>query len=71
MSTRGPVTSMPWSCPNDRIQSGLSSGEGLIWAVRDPITKTEPVMDGKRRTGEYEEVVVDPEIGLHVRPNLR
>lgn len=22
---------------NDRIQSGLSSGEGLIWAVRDPI----------------------------------
>jgi hypothetical protein len=23
-----------------RIQSGLSSGEGLIWEVRDPITKT-------------------------------
>ncbi len=23
-----------------RVQSGLSSGEGLIWAVRDPITET-------------------------------
>ena len=31
---------------SERIQSGLSSGEGLIWAVRDPIFKTvdgEPV----------------------------
>lgn len=28
----------------DRIQCGLSSGEGLVWAVRDPITK--PGKDG-------------------------
>src|SRR5690606_10039722 len=26
-----------------RILSGLSSGEGLIWQVRDPITKREPI----------------------------
>jgi hypothetical protein len=29
----------------DRIQSGLSSGEGLVWAVRDPISK--PGKDGQ------------------------
>jgi hypothetical protein len=46
---------------DNRIQSGLSSGEGLIWAVRNPVTKLEPVR-GKngRRTGEKEEVEVDP-----------
>jgi hypothetical protein len=38
--------------------SGLSSGEGLIWRVRDEIRKTEPVKDGKRVVG-YEEVIVD------------
>jgi len=38
-----------------RIQFGLSSGEGLIWAVRDPIVETE--ID--RKTGESKEVVVD------------
>ena len=43
----------------DRLQSGLSSGEGLIWAVRDPITKMEPVKEKGKRTGEYEEVIVD------------
>ncbi|MFH1023795.1 MAG: CHC2 zinc finger domain-containing protein [Planctomycetota bacterium] len=42
-----------------KIQGGLSSGEGLIWAVRDEIIKKEPVRDKKRIVG-YEDVVVDP-----------
>jgi hypothetical protein len=40
-------------CKN--IASGLSSGEGLIWAVRDKITKT---VKGKK-TGKYETEIVD------------
>jgi hypothetical protein len=37
---------------------GLSSGEGLIWAVRDPIEKREPVKkDGK--VVDYQMVIVD------------
>lgn len=44
-----------------RIQhGGLSSGEGLIWAVRDPITKREPAKQKGKPTGDYEEVIVDP-----------
>jgi hypothetical protein len=42
-----------------RVVSGLSSGEGLIWAVRDPIKKLEKA---PRKHGEpltYEEVLVD------------
>jgi hypothetical protein len=42
------------------VQGGLSSGEGLIWAVRDPITKMEAVRKNGRRTGEEDEVEVDP-----------
>jgi hypothetical protein len=42
-----------------RMQSGLSSGEGLIWAVRDPIERTEPVREGKRLVG-HETVIADP-----------
>jgi hypothetical protein len=30
---------------DDRVRSGLSSGEGLVWAVRDPITD----VDRKKR----------------------
>ncbi|MBI5554803.1 MAG: DUF3987 domain-containing protein [Elusimicrobia bacterium] len=41
-----------------RIQSGLSSGEGLIWAVRDPITKSESIRENKEITG-YQDVIVD------------
>lgn len=48
----------PWA--RDRVQSGLSTGEGLIWAVRDPIEKREPVRDKGRATGEYDDVEVDP-----------
>lgn len=40
----------------DRIESGLSSGEGLIWQVRDPITK----MTTDKKTGETTEQVIDP-----------
>ncbi len=42
-----------------RVQSGLSSGEGLIWGVRDAIEKQEPIREQKRVIG-YEKVVVDP-----------
>jgi hypothetical protein len=42
-----------------RILNGLSSGEGLIWAVRDEITKDEPVREKGKPTGDYQTVVVD------------
>jgi hypothetical protein len=42
-----------------RVASGLSSGEGLIWEVRDPITKMERVK-GEGGSVSYEEVEVDP-----------
>lgn len=41
-----------------RIASGLSSGEGLIWQVRDPIVKREPIKQNGRVT-DYESVVTD------------
>jgi len=41
--------------------SGLSSGEGLIWVIRDEITKTVPIRE-KRRIVGYEEVIIDPGI---------
>lgn len=44
-----------------RVQSGLSSGEGVIWAVRDPISRTEPIKENKQIVN-YQEVVVDPGI---------
>jgi hypothetical protein len=42
----------------NRIQTGLSSGEGLIWAVRDPIKKLEKIKD--KGGIRYEEVDADP-----------
>ena len=42
-----------------RVMSGLSSGEGLIWQVRDPLRATEPVKE-KGVVVRYEEVVKDP-----------
>ncbi len=42
-----------------RILTGLVSGEGLIWAVRDPIYKTENIKDKGRGVGA-EEVLADP-----------
>jgi len=44
----------------DRVSEGLSSGEGLIWAVRDPISKYERVGRGDERHSEL--VEVDPGI---------
>jgi len=41
------------------VVSGLSSGEGLIWAVRDQMVKTEPVREGGRVV-RYLEVCTDP-----------
>jgi hypothetical protein len=41
-----------------RVLSGLSSGEGLIWSVRDPIFKKEPIKD-KSRVLEYQNVMID------------
>lgn len=43
----------------ERVSSGLSSGEGLIFAVRDPTTKTEPVREKGKQTGKYEEIIED------------
>jgi hypothetical protein len=40
------------------VASGLSSGEGLIAAVRDPVEKREPIKDRGRISG-YQMVVVD------------
>ncbi len=42
----------------DCLASGMSSGEGLIWAVRDEITKTEPIKRNKTIEG-YQDVVID------------
>lgn len=44
-----------------RIQSGLSSGEGVIWEVRDPITRM--VKDGKGAEPNFVEEVVDHGVG--------
>jgi hypothetical protein len=43
------------SWPTTRIKSGLSSGEGLIHAVRDPVTK----ITQDKKTGEITEETVD------------
>jgi hypothetical protein len=46
---------------NNRILTGLSSGEGLTWAVRDAIYKREPVRKNGRVV-EYQDVEADPGI---------
>jgi len=38
---------------------GLSSGEGLIWEVRDPIWKKECIKEKGRVTKEFQEVLID------------
>src|SRR5262249_52333926 len=40
------------------VVHGLSSGEGLIWAVRDPVEKMEAVKEKGRVVG-YEKVIAD------------
>ena len=49
---------------NSCIKGGMSSGEGLIWNVRDQIekteaVKTEAVKEWQRYTGEYQTHIVD------------
>lgn len=43
---------------NERVQSGLSSGEGVIWAVRDEIYKAERVKE-RGEPVRYERVLAD------------
>lgn len=43
----------------NRIVDGLSSGEGLIWSVRDKIIQRQPVKQ-KGRVVDYEDVEIDP-----------
>lgn len=43
----------------ERVVSGLSSGEGLIWQARDPIEQQHPIKAGGRVV-DYENVVTDP-----------
>jgi hypothetical protein len=43
----------------NRVSSGLSSGEGLISAVRDPTYKREPIKEGKRIIN-YLDILDDP-----------
>jgi hypothetical protein len=44
------------------IKSGLSSGEGLIWQVRDPIVKTIAKKDKNTGKTDYAEEIDDPGI---------
>jgi hypothetical protein len=44
---------------NRLVQSGLSSGEGLIWAVHDPVIKREKLKGAKGQPERYEDVCVD------------
>jgi DNA-binding transcriptional ArsR family regulator len=43
---------------HNRVMGGLASGEGLIWAVRDPIQERQPIREKGRITG-YEDVESD------------
>jgi hypothetical protein len=43
----------------NRIISGVSTGEGIIWAVRDAIRERQPIKD-KGRLVRYEDVECDP-----------
>lgn len=56
---RRPYQAIDADWVEQRIESGLSSGEGLIWAVHDPIEKQERV-GGKGEVPRYETVVADP-----------
>jgi hypothetical protein len=52
-------------CPVDptwvenHVMAGLSSGEGLIWAVRDEIEKQEPIRDKQKTITGYQTVIAD------------
>jgi hypothetical protein len=44
----------------DRVVGGLSSGEGLIVPIRDPVAKAIAIKENGKPTGEFEDVVDDP-----------
>jgi hypothetical protein len=46
-----------WVAKN--IAGGLSSGEGLIWAVRNPVEATTPLKEKGRFTGEFQTAITD------------
>ncbi len=58
--SRNTLASIDPEWASERIMSGLSSGEGLIWQVRDPIIKKKTQRD--KKTGEYitEDFIEDP-----------
>jgi hypothetical protein len=43
---------------NERLVTGLASGEGLIHSIRDPVEKQEPIKEKGKVTG-YQSVVID------------
>jgi len=49
---------LEWAAPGANIVSGLSSGEGVIWNVRDAIEKRKPVRKNGHVT-EYETIIED------------
>jgi Primase C terminal 1 (PriCT-1) len=48
----------PWA--RTRIASGLSSGEGVIYHVRDPREERQPIKERSGRVIDYQTVIVDP-----------
>lgn len=44
---------------NDVIQNGLSSGEGLIYHVRDPQTASKPIKERGGSISSYQEEIID------------
>lgn len=52
------IDSIDQSWTADCIVKGMASGEGLVWAVRDEITRQEPIKEKGKVTG-YQEVIAD------------
>jgi hypothetical protein len=59
--SRAPFRMVDETWASGRIVEGLSSGEGLIYQVRDPIEKLQPVKEGGRVI-DYQTVIEDPGI---------
>jgi phage/plasmid primase-like uncharacterized protein len=47
---------------HNNVESGLSSGEGVIHRIRNKIDEEKPIKEKGRYTGQYETVTVDPGI---------
>jgi hypothetical protein len=57
---RGVIEKVDPDWVKSHVPSGLASGEGLLWPVRDPIERREPIKEKGRYTGEYQTAEVDP-----------